>query len=101
MERMKTVYRITVYADGSMEDALVQKFLELGAKGYTAVDGRGSGQRQIVANLMGRAEVSRIEVLVHRDTAQKIVDYLNHNVIHKKPVTLCVDEVRVIRDAHF
>jgi hypothetical protein len=101
MEKMKTVYRITVYADGSLEDRLVARFLKLGAKGYTAVNGRGSGQRQIVENVFGRAEVSRIEILAHKDVAQRIVDYLNHEMIGRQPVTVCLEEVRVIRDGHF
>lgn len=101
MERMHTIYRITIYADGSLESQIVPKLLELGAKGYTETDGRGSGQRQIVANFLGRAEVSRIEVLVPRPVAQKIIDYLNHDMIRKQPVTVCLEEVRVIREDHF
>lgn len=101
MQSMTQIYRLTVYADGSLEDRLVERFLALGAKGYTATDARGVGQKAILANVFGRSTVSRIEVLVQQATAQKIVDYLNKEVIHKFPVTLTVDEVKVIRADHF
>ncbi len=101
MDKMHSIFRITVYADGSLENRLLEKFLELGAKGYTVVDGRGVGTRRIVQNPLGRTEVSRIELLVHRDVGQRIINYLNRDIIQKQPVTVCVDEVKVIRDEHF
>lgn len=101
MEKLQSVYRITIYADGSLESRIVERLLECGARGYTAMDGRGSGQRQIVENMWGRAEVSRIEVLTREETGQKIVNAINRDFLPKFPVTLCVDEVKVVRADHF
>ena len=43
MIELQTIRRVTIYADGALEESLIEQFLALGSTGYTVVECRGNG----------------------------------------------------------
>ena len=102
MTPMKTIRRVTVYADSAIEETLIQHFTQLGSTGYTVTDCRGKGEHEVIPDPMTGVSQVRIEVLVEPDVAEKIVDYLQSST-GLKPYALaaCVDSVDVAASEHF
>jgi hypothetical protein len=95
MIEMKTVRRVTVYADGDLESTLVEHFLSLGSNGYTVIPCRGKGQHGVIEDPFGSPSHVRIELLVQPAAAQKIVAYLQSGQFNRHAVAVCVEHVEV------
>jgi MFS superfamily sulfate permease-like transporter len=98
---LATVRRITVIADESLEQWLVEEFTQCGASGYTATLCSGAGRRQLVSGMPGKSDQVRIEVIVERDVCDAILDFLRRGILSEHHVTACVETVDVVRAGHF
>ena len=96
MSELKTIRRITVYADCVLEEPLLERFLELGATGYSVVDCRGKGKHEVVADPFSGHERIRIEVLANVDLADSIMHYLSRPEFKRRAIAACMDTVQVV-----
>ncbi len=93
--------RLTVIASQSLEEEIESRFLQLGATGYTAIPCRGAG---LLENSSEHPEVKqriRIEVVASAPVVDALIDYLRQDIINNHHVTICVENVAVIRRDHF
>lgn len=93
--------RLTVVASESIERWLEDRFIELGATGFTSIPCSGAGQKDLEEGSGGRHSSVRIEVVVPDDTCNDAVSFLRDEVMPHHAITACVESVRVIRRNHF
>ena len=102
MFQFKTIRRVTVYADATLESALLPRFLALGARGYTVTDCRGKGEHETVQNPFSSVHNRvRIELLVLPEQAEKILAFLQTGQFKNQAVTSCMDTVQIAASEHF
>jgi len=99
---MTRLRRVTVVVEEGLEKQLTEKFVELGASGYTAIPCYGAGRSTLAAGNNGNRNTQlRIEAVVPRDVAERILDYLRKDVSPKHRVTACTENVEVLRQDQF
>ena len=98
---LATVRRITVVADGSLEEWLEREFVKCGATGYTAIPCYGAGRRDLDNGRAEKAAKVRIEVVALPDVCDAILDFLRRDTLPEHHVTACVEAVDVVRIGHF
>jgi hypothetical protein len=101
MSQLKTIRRVTVYADATLEESLLEKFLELGSTGYTVVPCRGKGEHALVTDPFSAVTQVRIELLVQPAVAEKIVAYLGSGHFQSRAIAACVETVEVAANERF
>lgn len=94
--RIVTLKLVTIVAERILEDRLLRKILELGAKGYTLTQAAGKGSRGVRASEWEGPD-TKIETLVSQDVAQKIVDYVADSFFEHYAVIVYVQDAAVIR----
>jgi MFS superfamily sulfate permease-like transporter len=94
------VRRITVIADASLEQWLLEQFIACGASGYTTMPCTGAGRSQLEN---GRAQSTqvRIEIIALPDVCNAILDFLRRDILSEHRITACVETVDVVRVGHF
>ncbi|WP_435005685.1 P-II family nitrogen regulator [Tundrisphaera lichenicola] len=95
MSQFRTIRRVTVYADASLEKILLERFLHLGATGYSIVECRGQGEHEVVVDPFRGAARVRIEVLCRPEVGEKILDYLSGENFQRRAVAACMEHVEV------
>jgi MFS superfamily sulfate permease-like transporter len=98
---MTQLRRVTVVVAGSLEDELSQKFVALGASGYTAVPCSGAGRTGLTHTGASQNSQVRLEAVVPDDVAERIFDYLHTDVSPRHHITACLETVRVLRRDQF
>lgn len=98
---LHTVRRLTIYTPASLSAALVERFMSLGAKGYTTVASQGKGDQGTVEDMFARSSHVRIELIVQPAVADKIMNYLAGASIRSKSIIATSEEVQVIDPTHF
>src|SRR4051812_239685 len=96
MGELKTIRRVTVYADGSLEAVLLNKFLAFGSTGYTVSPCRGRGEHDTVDDPFATVTRIRIELLVQPEVAEKILDFVDSPALKSHPVAACMESVQVV-----
>ncbi len=100
-QAMTRLRRVTVVAEEALEQELTDKFVELGASGFTAIPCHGGG-RTALANGNGENNAQlRIEAIVPNEVANRIVDYLRIDISPNHHVTACIETVEVLRHDNF
>ncbi len=95
MSAFKTISRVTVYSDATLEHHLIEQFLKLGVTGYTVLECRGKGKHELMHDpFQGVARV-RIEMLVLPPVAEKLIHYLNADGFKGRAVLACMETVQV------
>jgi hypothetical protein len=94
--------RITVIVDASLQDQLLDKFFELGARGYNTVDCGGRGTHAITGEPFRSGELVRIEIIASFEVGKAILDYIHavqFQQFGRYPLTAFADTVEVdLRD---
>ncbi len=98
---LASVRRITVIADGSLEELLEREFVHCGATGYTAIPCYGAGRRNLSNDAVENSARVRIEVVAPEEVCNAILDFLRRDILPEHHVTACVETVDVVRVAHF
>lgn len=94
--RIVTLKLVTIVAERILEDRLLRKIVELGAKGYTLTQAAGKGSRGVRASEWEGPD-TKIETLVSEDVAQKIVDHVADTFFEHYAVIVYVQDAAVIR----
>lgn len=93
--------RITVVADEMLEQELTERFVELGASGYTAIPCYGAGRTRLSKGNGEHVAQVRLEVVVPPDVSNQISEYLRTEVLPKHRITACTEAVEVLRESKF
>jgi len=101
--------RITAVAEAGLEDALVKRFVELGASGYTVIPCYGMGRRgigdslsgNIVEKSNGHVPQIRIEVVVPEEVGDRIVDFVRQDLLRMHRATVVIEVVEAVKADQF
>lgn len=77
MAETKKVRRVVVIVDNTLTEQLLEKIVELGAKGYNCTRCSGKGTHAVSGTPFQEDGLTRIEVLCNEDTGEKIVNYIH------------------------
>ncbi|TWU66622.1 SulP family inorganic anion transporter [Crateriforma conspicua] len=98
---LSTMRRVTVVADHDLESRLVDRFIELGATGYTSTPCSGAGRHQLRCGDRPSESQVRIEVVVTPETGDDVLRYLRTDVFPNHSVAVWCEDVDVVRRDHF
>ncbi len=98
---LSSLRRLTVVADASLQDRLVNDFVRLGASGYTLIPCLGAGRRLLSSGAEPNSAQVRIEVVVTRRVADLLLAYLRQEILKDHHVTACVETVDVVNPEQF
>jgi hypothetical protein len=101
MSELKTIRRVTVYADASLESILLKQFLAMGSTGYTVSDCRGKGEHDTVDDPFAKVSRVRIELLVEPEVAEKVLEFVDSPGLKSHPVAACLETVQVVKTEHY
>lgn len=87
---------VTIVTERILEDRLLRKLLELGAKGYTLTQATGKGSRGVRASEWEGPD-TKIETLVSQEVAQNIVDHVAGSFFEHYAVIVYVQDAAVVR----
>ncbi len=100
-KRLASLRRITIIADSSLKERLLQSIIEAGASGYTLTPCSGAGRRFLDAERVQSTEQLRIETIVPEQVCETILNDLRQEILPEHHVTACVEKVDVVRVGHF
>ena len=95
MSSLKTAQRVTIIADALLEEIIIGELGKLGARGFSIMDCRGSGEHEIVQDLATIPSRIRIETIVQPAVAEAIMTFLESPHLAQRALTGCVDTVQV------
>jgi hypothetical protein len=103
MVQLKTIKRVTIYADLALEQSVIRQCLSLGAHGYTIVECRGGkGVHDVLEDpFSGQASRISIELLVDPEVAEKIVAFFSSERFDKYAILVCMENVQVATREHY
>ena len=101
MSELQTIRRITIYADASLEQFLLEQILKLGAKGYSVSECRGKGKHEIIEDPYTGISRVRIETLVQAAVGDKIMQYLARDEFKRRAMAACMDVVEATTGEDF
>jgi nitrogen regulatory protein P-II 2 len=87
---------VTIIAEPVLEQRLTEELRKLGATGWTVVEGRGEGSRNIHAAEIPGVNV-RIESIVSAEVADRIVEYVAGHYFADYSVIAYVGDIAVVR----
>ncbi|GIV57643.1 transcriptional regulator [Rhodocaloribacter litoris] len=87
---------VTIVTERILEDRLLRKLVELGAKGYTLTQATGKGSRGVRASEWEGPD-TRIETLVSPPVADAIVEYIAEHYFEHYAVIVYVQDAEVVR----
>ncbi len=91
---MSRLRRVTVVTSNDLQQELANKFIELGASGFTAMSCSGVGRSTRAEGNGKPQEQTRLEVVVPDEVANSIVNYLQV-VSREHRATVCLETVEV------
>ncbi len=97
---LTTVKLITIIAEAVLEERILHDLRQLGARGYTIGEVRGSGTRGIHASEWEGKNL-RIETLVGPEVAEQILQHLANNYFPYFAVIAYATDVQVMRGTKF
>ncbi len=91
-----TLKLVTIVTERILEDRLLRKVEELGARGYTLTQATGKGSRGVRASEWEGPD-TRIQSLVSKEVADSIVEYVAENFFEHYAVIVYVQDAEVVR----
>ena len=91
-----TLKLVTIVTERILEDRLLRKVEELGAKGYTLTQATGKGSRGVRASEWEGPD-TRIQSLVSEEVADAIVEHIAENFFEHYAVIVYVQDADVVR----
>lgn len=91
-----TLKIVTIVTERILEDRLLRKLDELGAKGYTLTQATGKGSRGVRASEWEGPD-TRIETLVSPEVAEAIVEHVSETYFEHYAVIVYVQDAEVVR----
>ena len=92
----RTLKLVTIVTERILEDRLLTKLVELGAKGYTVTQATGKGSRGVRASEWEGPD-SRIETLVSPEVADAIITHVSEKYFEHYAVIVYAQDAEVVR----
>lgn len=92
---------VTVVTEAFLEDRIAADALRLGARGYTACEARGSGQRGARSGEWEASRNVRLEIVCGEEVAHALAEHLLATYYRDYAMILFVADVAVIRPEKF
>lgn len=92
----RTLKLVTIVTERILEDRLLNKLVELGAKGYTVTQATGKGSRGVRASEWEGPD-SRIETLVSAEVADAIISHVSEKYFEHYAVIVYSQDAEVVR----
>jgi len=77
MFETQNVRRVVIIVDAALKDQMLDKIVELGARGYNTMECGGRGTHAITGDPYRSAELVRIEVIASFAVGAAILDYIH------------------------
>lgn len=91
-----TLKLVTIVTERILEDRMLRKIEEIGAKGYTLTQATGKGSRGVRASEWEGPD-TRIQSLVSEKVANAIVEYIAENYFEHYAVIVYIQDADVVR----
>lgn len=91
-----TLKLVTIVTERILEDRLLRKIQELGAKGYTLTQVTGNGSRGVRSSEWVGPD-TQIQTLVNETVAEAIVQHISENYFEHYAVIVYVQDANVVR----
>lgn len=95
MAQLMEAKRIVIIANIALKSILLDRFLELGAKGYHAVVCFGKGRHEALGDLVTGEALIRIEIVTTPEVAEQILQYVHDPRFRNDPLMAYMDTVQV------
>jgi hypothetical protein len=95
------LWKAVVVLDTALEQEMLQKFVELGATGYTSLPCNGAGRRVVFQDPFSSYSQKRIEVVGSRPICEAIVRYVSSPQYAQHPVAAYLEGVEVLQPERF
>ena len=87
--------RITIVTDTKLEDLIVERIIEMGASGYTAMPCRGLGRTGLNQTDRKPVDQVRLEIITPSAVAEQVLKYISEEVAPYNHVSVCSETVEV------
>lgn len=98
---LESMRRLTLVADSEIEKWLEERFVALGATGYTSLSCSGASRHELEGGVGSVNSKVRIEVVMPHRTCDAILSFLREQVLPSHQVTASVKTVDVVGRDHF
>lgn len=88
--------RITIVTSEDLERTIVDRAIELGASGYTAIPCRGLGRTGLAQEDRRPIDQVRIEIITKSSVAEQTLSFLSDQIASQNPISVCVETVEVV-----
>ncbi len=92
---LTTLRRITMVTDPSLEDRIVNRAIEFGVSGYTALPCRGLGRTGLSQTDRKPVDQVRIEFITRSAIADQLLKYISEEIAPQHNVSVCMETVEV------
>ncbi len=92
---------VTIITESILEQMLVKDLKDLGAKGYTIVEARGSGAHGTRSADWGQNQNIKIEIICNDSTAQAICEHCQKNYYSNYAMVVFTSDIKVLRSDKF
>jgi len=101
MAKLIQICRVTIIAETSLENDLIEKILKMGAKGYTCTNCFGKGKHEMMEDFFtGRTQV-QIAVLAVPALAEEILKHAHQLRSNRRKVLAYMEPVTVYENDGF
>jgi hypothetical protein len=97
---MNNLFLLTIIAEEALSNSILNKMIELGAKGYTTYSVSGKGLNDVRDNPW-EGENIKIETIVSEEICNLILGYLQEKYFDQYAIIVFYNSVNVIRTSHF
>ncbi|MBS3944987.1 MAG: hypothetical protein KGZ42_05775 [Melioribacter sp.] len=92
---------VTIITESILEQMIVKDLKNLGAKGYTIIEARGSGAHGTRSADWGQNQNIQIEVICNDLTAQQIIEHCQKNYYSNYAMVIFTTDIQVLRSDKF
>ena len=92
---MREAHRIVIIADILLKQMLLEKILELGAKGYNVTSCFGRGRHAVLGDVLTGSALVRIETVASESVIKAILDFVHEPRYRAHALSAFVDTVQV------
>ncbi len=92
---------VTIITESILEHMITKDIINLGAKGYTIVDARGSGSRGTRSSDWGQNQNIKIEIICSDSVAQQIIEHCKNVYYSNYAMVIFSTDIQVLRSDKF
>ena len=95
------LWKAVVVLDKALEQEMLQRFIQLGASGYTLIPCDGAGRQAVYQEPFSSHSQLRVEIIGTRAVCEQIVRYVSEPQFRGHPVAAYLEGVEVVQPERF